>query len=59
MLTHGADLLFVVFNLDWFQVFRFENLSAVETLHVIHAVPARDYLRMVVITGGLHNTALY
>ena len=52
-------LLFFFFDLYWLKVFGFENLAAVETFYVIHAVAASDYLGTVVFTGGLHKTALY
>jgi len=50
-------LLVFLFHLDLFKVFSFENLAAVETLHVIHAVTAGDDLSAIVVTGGLHNSA--
>jgi hypothetical protein len=52
-------LLLFFFDLHWLKVFGFENLAAVETFYIIHAVAASDYLGTVVITGGLHKTALY
>jgi len=48
-------LFLVVLDFDLFQVFGFENLAAIETFHVIDAIAARNYLRAVVITGGLHT----
>jgi hypothetical protein len=52
-------LLLFFFDLHRLKVFGFENLAAVETFYIIHAVAASDYLGAVVITGGLHKTALY
>jgi hypothetical protein len=30
-------------------------LPAIETLHIVDAVPARDHLGALVLTGGLHK----
>ncbi len=56
----GGSLLFFVFHFDLhlFEVFSFENLAAVKTLHVVHAIPAGDDLSAVVVTGGLHKNVL-
>ncbi|MBV9506019.1 MAG: hypothetical protein JO323_13545 [Acidobacteriia bacterium] len=53
------ELLFVFFDLDRFEVFSFENLAAIETFHVVHAIAPGDDLRAVMITGDWHKTALY
>ena len=37
------------------EIFRFEDLPAIETFNVVDAVPARDHLRSLVVTGGLHK----
>ena len=66
MLTHGGephrgerpDLLVVFLYFDRFEVLGFKNLAAIETLYVIHAVPAGDDLGTIVIAGELHNDAL-
>ena len=44
-----------------FEVFSFENLAAVETFHVVHAIAAGDDLGAVVVTGGwcLHKKLRY
>jgi hypothetical protein len=55
----GGSVLVVVFYLDRFKVFGFKNLAAIETFDVIDAIAAGDNLGVVVITGGLHKTALY
>ena len=51
----GGCLFFLVFDSDRLQIFSFENLTAIETLNVVDAVPARDHLRSLVVTGGLHK----
>jgi hypothetical protein len=48
-------LFFLVFNSYRLQIFRFEDLPAIKTLNVVDAVPARDHLRPLVVTGGLHK----
>ena len=47
----------LLFGLDCnrFQIFSFEDLPAIETFNVVDAVPARDHLRSLVVTGGLHR----
>jgi hypothetical protein len=60
---HGTsarrELLLVLFHHYRFEVFGVKNLSAIETFDVVHAIAAGDDLRTVVLTGGLHKTALY
>ncbi len=51
----GPALFFLVFNSHRLKIFRFEDLPAIETLNVVDAVPARDHLRALVVTGGLHK----
>jgi hypothetical protein len=48
-------LFVLVFNSYRFEVFRFEDLPAIETFDIVDAVPARDHLRSLVVTGGLHK----
>jgi hypothetical protein len=48
-------LFFLVFNSHRLKIFRFEDLPAIETFNVVDAVPARDHLRSLVVTGGLHK----
>ena len=50
----GGALFFLVFNSHRLEIFRFEDLPAIETFDVVDAVPARDHLRSLVVTGGLH-----
>jgi len=40
------------------KVFRFEDLTAVQTLHVVHAVSSSDDLGAGMLTRGLHNATL-
>jgi hypothetical protein len=51
----GLALFFLVFNGHRLEIFRFKDLSAVQTLNVVDAVPAGDHLRSLVLTGGLHK----
>ena len=51
----GLALFFLVFNSYRLEVFSFEDLPAIETFNVVDAVPARDHLRSLVVTGGLHR----
>ena len=51
----GRPLFFLVFNSYRLEIFRFEDLPAIETFNVVDAVPARDHLRSLVVTGGLHK----
>ena len=43
---------------DWLQVFGFEDLPAVEALHVVHAVAAGEDNCFLMLAGGLHNQCL-
>jgi hypothetical protein len=52
------DLFFVVLYFDGFEIFGFENLPAVETLHVFDALAPGNDLGSIVIAGGLHTNAL-
>ena len=51
----GPALFFLVFNSYRLQIFRFEDLPAIKTFNVVDAVPARDHLRSLVVTGGMHK----
>ena len=51
----GPALFVLVFNSHRLEIFRFEDLPAIETFKVVDAVPARDHLRSLVVTGGLHK----
>jgi hypothetical protein len=48
-------LFFLVFYSYRLEIFRFEDLPAIKTFNVVDAVAARDYLRPLVVTGGLHK----
>jgi hypothetical protein len=48
-------LFFLVFNSHRLEIFGFEDLPAIETFNVVDAVPAREHLRPLVVTGGLHK----
>jgi len=50
-------LFVVLFDLDLFQVFSLEDLSAIETLDVVHAVSPGYDLGAVMFTSGYHNNA--
>ena len=51
----GLFLFFLDFH--GFDVLGFENLSAVQTFHVVDAGSSGDDLGAGVLTGGLHNNA--
>ena len=51
----GPALFFLVFNSHRLKIIGFEDLPAIETFNVVDAVPARDHLRSLVVTGGLHK----
>jgi hypothetical protein len=51
----GPALFFLFFNSYRLEIFGFEDLPAIETFNVVDAVPARDHLRSLVVTGGLHK----
>jgi len=50
-----GQLLFVVVNRDGFQVLGFEYLTAIQTFHVVHAVPTGDDLGPLMLTGWGHR----
>jgi hypothetical protein len=49
-------LFFFFFNGNGFEVFCFEDLTAIETFQIIHPVASRDDLGTVVLTSGLHKS---
>ena len=58
LLRRGADLFFVFLDFHGFKVFCLENLTAIETFHVIDAVSTGDHLGTSVFTSGRHNKRL-
>ena len=50
-------ILFVV-NTHWFQIFRFENLTAIKAADIIDAIASRYHLSFVVL-AGLHTRGRY
>ncbi len=61
MLSHDVEALFLSFFLvgfEGFKVFGFEDLAAIETFYVVHAVSSGDDLGAGVFTSGLHKTRL-
>ena len=57
MLTHGRELLlfFFVAGSKGFEVFGLEDLAAIETLDIVHAIAAGEYLGTGVLAGSLHK----
>jgi hypothetical protein len=52
----GGGRLFLFFlDFHWFKVFGFEDLTAVQTLNVVHAVSSGDYLGTSMVASGLHT----
>jgi hypothetical protein len=51
-------LLLVGLDRDRLKVFRFEDLPAIQALHVIHAVSTGDDDCFLMIAGGLHTQRL-
>jgi hypothetical protein len=51
-------LLLFGFDSDGLQIFRFENLAAVEALNVVHAVSTGEDDCIFMLAGGLHNQHL-
>ena len=56
MLAHGGLFLFFL-DFHGFKIFSLENLAAIQTLYVVHAVSPGDHLRTGMVTSGLHNNA--
>ena len=53
--AHVEALLFFFVGFQGFQVFGLENLAAIETFHVVHAVSTGNDLGAGMLTGGLHR----
>jgi len=54
-----GELLLFLFDFYRFEVLRFEDLAAIQTFHVIHAISSRDDLGAVMVASGQHrNTRL-
>jgi hypothetical protein len=53
-----GGLLVVILYFDGFKVFRFEDLAAIETFNVVHAVSSGDHLGAVMFTSGMHRQRL-
>jgi len=51
----SAGLVFVCLNGDWFEIFGFEDLLAIEAFHIVHTVAAGDNYGSVVLAGCLHT----
>ncbi len=48
----------VVLHLHLFKILSLEDLAAIETFHVVHAVLAGNYGSVVVVASGLHKQRL-
>ena len=48
-------LFFFFFDGDGLEILSFEDLTAIQAFHVIHAVAPCDDLRAVVLASGLHK----
>jgi hypothetical protein len=57
MLTHRRRALLFFLDFQGFKVFGLEDLTAVETFHVIDAVSPGQNLGTGVVANGLHNSA--
>jgi hypothetical protein len=53
----APGLLFLFLDFHGFKVFRLEDLSAIETFHIVDAISTGDHLGASVLTSGLHNDA--
>src|SRR5689334_6066190 len=53
-----GELLLFLFDFDGFEVFGFEDLTAIQALDVVHAVSSRDDLGAGMVTSGLHKQRL-
>ena len=53
----GALFLFVL-DFHWFKVIGLENLTAIETFHIIDSVSAGDHPGAGMFTSGRHNKRL-
>ncbi len=54
----AGGLFLVVFDLNGFKIFGLKDLTAIQTLDIVDAVPAGDDLGAGMITGGLHIPTL-
>ena len=52
------SLLFFFLNFHGFKVLSFEDLPAIEALHVVHAVSTGEDDSFLMLAGGLHNQRL-
>lgn len=57
-LYRGALVFFIGFGGDWLKILGFENLAAIEALHVVHAISTGEDNRLFMLAGGLHNQHL-
>ena len=59
-MTRRYWCLLLLFGLDGnrLQVFGFEDLPAIEALHVVHAVSTGEDDSFLMLAGGLHNQRL-
>jgi hypothetical protein len=57
MLTHRRRAILFFLDFQGFKVFGLEDLTAVETFHVIDAVSPGQNLCTSVVANGLHNSA--
>jgi hypothetical protein len=53
--AHVAALLFFLLGFHGFDVFGLEDLTAIETFHIVHAVSAGNNLGTGMLTSGLHR----
>jgi hypothetical protein len=51
-------LLFLILDSDLFEIIGFEDLAAIQALHVVYAVAPGNNLSAVVLTSGLHKARL-
>jgi len=54
-----SELVFLIgFGRDWLKILGFEDLAAIEALHVVHAISTGEDNRSFMLAGGLHNQHL-
>jgi len=58
MLAQAGRLFFLFLGFHRLQVFGLENLTTVETFHIVHPVPSGQDLGAGVLAGGLHSQAV-
>jgi hypothetical protein len=51
----GSVLFLFFLDFHGFQVFSFKDLSAIQTLHVVHPVSTGNHLGAGMLTNGLHK----